>query len=214
MKLTDIFDVAIGEATALYSLYRSDSAKTALPSEVSPAIFLRASLVYAMAAVDKILHEAISKKFAGLSKDGSLDGLVELEVSKVYRIALAARERTGRGGRKRRRPGHDIKTEVLQKIYRDSYLATRNLEQVCGACGKNKIFTKFAASRKRDEQPKQLQSRWSRIYYRRNQVAHECDIQRKERMRKVTFNPVDDQAIKRDIRFIKNFGRFLARELD
>ena len=70
----------------------------------SLAVLLRASLVLYMSAVDKILHEAISKHFAKLAKDESLDDLVDISLSKAYSIAQHARLRTGKGGKKKKRP--------------------------------------------------------------------------------------------------------------
>jgi hypothetical protein len=177
-------------------------------------VFLRAALVFALAAIDKILHESISKHFNRLAREEILDRFVKLKVSKAYEIALAARIRAGAGGARRRRPGHDIKTEVLMEIYKDSYLSTQRLQEVCGACGKKGIFTQYANYQGGNSTSDKLKARWSRIYQRRNHIAHESDIQRKERMRRVSFNPVDVLEIKSDIQFIEGFGRFLATTLE
>jgi hypothetical protein len=214
MKLTPIFDEAIKESKALMALYDSPAATGALSAGISPEVFLRAALVFALAAVDKILHEAISKHFTSLARGEILDRFVKFKVSKAYEIALAARIRAGAGGARRRRPGHDIKTEVLTEIYKDSYLSNRMLQEICAACDKDKIFSKFAAVLGGSNTAQQLQNRWSRIYQRRNHIAHESDIQRKERMRKVSFNPVDVSKMKSDIKFIESFGRFLANNLE
>lgn len=184
----------------------------------SRSVFLRAALALAMAAVDKVLHEAISKRFAYVAADGSLDKIVQIELSKAYRIAQAARVRTGKGGKVRRRPGHDIKAEVLTEIYRDSYLSARRIQEISAICGKSQIFKLYAAhltkpgKKARSAQP--LRERWSRMYTRRNQIVHECDIMRQAKPRKARFDTVDGRRFKRDIAFIKNFGQFLAVTLD
>lgn len=214
MKLIPIFDEAIKESKALMALHNSAVATGALPAGISPEVFLRASLVFALSAVDKILHEAISKHFTSLARKEILDRFVEFKVSKAYEIALAARKPAGVGGAIKRRPGHDIKTEVLTAIYKDSYLSNRMLQEICAACGRDKIFGKFAQKLGGRRRSKTLQTRWSRIYHRRNQIAHESDIQQRERMRRVSFNPVDARKTKKDIQFVESFGRFLASELE
>jgi hypothetical protein len=212
MTLTAIFNEAIKESIALVALHGSPQAIGALPAGVTSDVFLRSALVSAMAAVDKILHEAVSKHFTSLARKGILDRFVEFKVSKAYEIALSAREPAAAGGAGKR-PGHDIKTEVLAEIYKDTYLANRELQAVCAACGKNGIFAEYAQVLGGNNRSQKLQNRWSRIYQRRNHIAHESDIQRKERMRKVSFNPVDAVKIKSDIKFVEDFGHFLATQL-
>ncbi len=213
MTLTAIFNEAIKESKALAALHSSPQAVAALPAGVTSDVFLRSALVSAMAAVDKILHEAFSKHFTSLARLGILDRFVKFKVSKAYEIALAARIRAGAGGAKRRRPGHGIKTEVLAEIYKDSYLSNRTLQDVCAACGKNGIFTQYANNLGGNNTSEKLKNRWGRIYQKRNNIAHESDIQRKERMRKVSFNSVDAGQFKSDIQFVEDFGHFLAANL-
>ena len=196
------------------TLYDTAAATGALPAGISKEVFLRAALVFALAAIDKILHEAISKHFTSLARTEELDNLVDFKVSKAYEIALAARSRAGVGGSRRRRPGHDIKTEVLKEIYKDSYLSNRKLKEISSACGKGNVFSNFANNSAGVYKLQQLEKRWSQIYQRRNHIAHESDIQRKERMPRVSFNNVDAPKMKSDIQFIESFGRFLATTLE
>jgi hypothetical protein len=180
----------------------------------SHCILLRSALVLSLAAVDKILHEAISKHFVALTKNRALDDLVDLKLSKAYAIAQGARRRKGKGGKVKSRPGHKIKAEVLTQVYGDTYLSIRRLQQVAAALGKDKIFTRFSKTLNPSEQPQVLQDRWSRIYLRRNQIAHECDIVRKAKQKKTHFHSVHPQQMKDDISFAEQFGTFLARELE
>src|SRR5574341_904108 len=144
------------------------------------AVLLRSSLVLYMAAVDKILHEALSKHFATLAKNESLDELVDISISRAYAIAQNARIRKGKGGKIKKRPGHELKAAMLSDIYKDSYLKTS----------------------------------WSRLYIHRNRIAHECDMIRKAKPRRAAFHPVDSKSIMAEIDFIREFGHFLACQLD
>lgn len=177
-------------------------------------VLLRSALVLSLAAVDKILHEAIAKHFVTLAKTKALDDLVDFKLSKAYEIAQGARLRRGKGGKVKTRPGHKIKAEVLRQVYGDTYLSVRRLQQITAACDRDKIFTRFSKTFNPEEQPKILQDRWSRVYLRRNQIAHECDIVRKAKQRKVHFHVIRPQQIKDDIAFAECFGTFLARELE
>ena len=177
-------------------------------------VFLRVALVMAMAAIDKVLHEAVSRRFVALVKKEKLDKLVDLELSKAYRIAIEARAREGKGGRIRKRPGPKIKAEALEKLYRESFLSLRRLHEICSACGKKTILERFGNILKPRRSSKYLHEEWSRLYARRNQIAHDCDIVRKSRARKIHLHMDSTSDLKNDIRLVRNFGEFLARELE
>ncbi len=176
----------------------------------SLAIFLRASLVFAVAAVDKVLHESINLHFAKLAKDELLDGLVQISPSKAYSIAVDARERHGRGGQIKSRPGNKIKKEVMRKIYENTYLTTRNIETIAKCFGHNNIFNAFGQTISPTITAKAAMGLWGHIYFRRNSIAHECDMVRKARMRQITYHKITFARIQKDIKFIKEFGQFLA----
>jgi hypothetical protein len=167
-----------------------------------------------MAAIDKLLHEALSKHFVAVVKRGKLDDLLTLELSKSYRIAIESRVRKGKGGKIRSRPGHKFKAAVLNKLYQVSFLSSRQLQRICAACGKERIFDKYGQTMSRRQSAKRLQERWSRLYARRNHIVHECDIMRKSRARKVHFHPSTSSELNKDIEFVKKFGLFLARVLE
>jgi hypothetical protein len=182
-------------------------------SEEALAVLLRSSLLLYMGAIDKVLHEALSKHFARFASAGVLDNLVDISMSRAYAIAQHARTRTGKGGKIKKRPGHALKAEMLLDIYKNSYLATGKLEQVCAACGRNRIFTTFAEAHPSYTAAK-AKEYWSKMYLRRNYITHECDVVRKARAKRVDFHPVVVSSMKHDIAFIKQFGRFLAVKLN
>jgi hypothetical protein len=176
------------------------------------AALLRSSLVLYMAAVDKVLHEALLKRFAKLAKSEALDDLVDVKLSKAYAIAQHARIRTGKGGKKRKRPGHALKAEMLADIYKDTYLKTANLEKVCAACGKRQIFRLFSGAHP-PHTAQQARDRWSRLYRYRNRIAHECDMLRMAKPQRANFNTVNVATMESDMDFIKDLGSFLAQQL-
>jgi hypothetical protein len=84
-----------------------------------------------MSAVDKILHEAISKHFAKLAKDESLDDLVDISLSKAYSIAQHARLRTGKGGKKKKRPvlsGSRLNIQQKSCVFRNESAAQTGIK--------------------------------------------------------------------------------------
>jgi ribosomal protein S8E len=176
-------------------------------------VLLRSALVFAMAAIDKILHESVSKRFVALAKTEKLDSIVRLELSKSYRIAIESRVRKGKGGKIRSRPGSKIKAAVLDKMYRESFLSTNRLQEVCAACGKNKIFDRYGKTLRPQKSADHLQQEWARLYTRRNHMAHECDIVRKSKAKKIHFQKISETELKSDIAFIRAFGKYLAGEL-
>jgi hypothetical protein len=175
-------------------------------------LLLRAALVFAMAAVDKILHDAITKKFVSLVKSGDLDDLIRFPISDSYNVAIQSRVRKGKGGKRKVRPSHLLKDVALDRLYRNSFLSNRQLQGICKSCGVQNVFQAFAkhAGLNGDE----VNKRWGRVYQKRNHLAHECDIVRKEKAKKVHFNSVDPQSILDDIDFVKRFGEFLALKLN
>jgi hypothetical protein len=181
----------------------------------SLSVLLRMSLVSAMAAIDKLLHEAIMKRFAELVANKALDRIVTIDVSTCYRIAQQARERRGYGGRIKSRPAHKIKAEVLNSLFQESFLSRRRLEQICAACSQDSIFSKYSTEVTNTPEaasPQELQKRWAHLYHKRNQIAHECDIERKVTTR-IHYNLMKPDQIKKDIHSIKAFGTFIANRL-
>lgn len=179
----------------------------------SLSIFLRTALVMAMAAVDKVLHEAISKKFSLLVKDKKLDEVVTINLSEAYNVALETRGRSGKGGKVRKRPANKIKDKVMAKIYRKSFLSCEQLQKICVAFGQKDVFSQYA-KKNPSNKSEDFKKRWIHLYKRRNQIAHECDITRKNRSRKIETHRINATDIKKDVTFISNFGLFLAEALD
>ena len=179
----------------------------------SLSVFLRSALVLAMAAIDKLLHEAVSNNFSRLAREGTIDRFAHIDVSTCYQISLSARERKGKGGKIKTRPGHKIKAEVLQQIYTDSFLSSRRVEEVSSALGKKKIFSIFGNTLHPSQTHEQVKAKWISLYRRRNQIAHEGDIVRKSKGRVLDLNRIRFGDIKKDIDFIKAFGTFLAGQL-
>jgi len=175
-------------------------------------LLLKSALVSILAGIDKILHEAISNRFSSLAQVGTLDSFVRLDLSKSYKIARAARERKGKGGKIKPRPGHPIKAESLKVMYGESYLSLNRLQQVCAACGKNRIFTLYAKTIT-GSSAEDLQNEWNNIYRRRNFIVHECDIIRRSKMRIVRLNNSNPIILKKHIEFSKKFGEYLSQNL-
>jgi hypothetical protein len=44
-------------------------------------------------------------------------------------------------------------------------------------------------------------------------MAHECDIVRKSKAKKIHFQKISETELKSDIAFIRAFGKYLAGEL-
>jgi hypothetical protein len=174
---------------------------------------LRAAFVFSMAAVDKILHEAILYNFSDLLRSKEIDDLVNIPLSDSYNIAIQARERRGKGGKIRSRPGHKFKEKVLIELYKKSFLSNHSLEKVCACLGKKRIFTAYSKSIGTKAKADAIRDKWIRAYERRNSIAHECDIVRKKKARKVHFNPIDEKRMPEEIKFIGDFGKFLSKEL-
>ncbi len=177
------------------------------------SVFLRSAIVLCFAAIDKILHEAVSNNFVNLVRSESLDKIVRLEVSKCYEIAQGARIRRGKGGKSRSRPGHKIKTEVLSRIYSETFLAPRRLEEICAWLGVPHVFDRFGNTLKPRKRNEEIKREWARLYCRRNQIAHEGDIIRKAKGQKIHFHSVRADMIRQDVDWVRGFGSFICQSL-
>jgi hypothetical protein len=176
-------------------------------------VLLRTALVMVMAAVDKILHEAISANFGTLLSNGDLDSLVNIPLSSSYQIAIKSREGRGGDGMSKARPGHMFKEKVLVELYKRTFLSSQQLERVSSACGMKSVFTEYSRSSGQTESPQRLKQRWNDLYERRNAIAHECDMVRKKKTKKIHFQTVNEKQLVADLAFAKSFGAFLAVEL-
>lgn len=175
--------------------------------------FLRMALVLGMSAVDKVFHEAISNRFMYLLHEGYFDRIVEMPVSTSYEIAIGARERRGKGGKVKARPGHKVKDVVMASIYRDSFLSCRKVEELSSALGASKIFTKFGTSLSPQLKYKAAHDRWQRIYDKRNAIVHEMDIIRMKKPQSVRYHEAHPAQYKSDIDYIRRFGKLLSTQL-
>ena len=178
-------------------------------------MLLQFALVMMLAAIDKMLHQAIiSKNFVQLLRSGRLDNLAKnFPPSEAYGIAMESRIRRGPGGRQKPRPANKIKELVSARLYELSFLSTRYLEEVCAVNGADSIFTKYATHvNRKGAEP--LRKQWSLIYKKRNTIVHECGITRtKISPKKIRFDVFTAAELKKDIDFSKRFGKFLANEL-
>jgi len=176
-------------------------------------LFLHSAIVAAVAAVDKILHEALSLHFVKLAKTGKLDTLAQLPPSKVYEIATRARTRKGKGGKTKSRSGDSIKEGVIEQIYKDTYLDSRHIEKICDSFGQTNVFYKSGQTFPEKFTAKQMKTKWGRIYHIRNIIAHECGMERKLRTKKITYISLTHKQASDAIAFCKKFGSFLATAL-
>jgi len=174
---------------------------------------LKAALVLQMAAVDKVLHDAVVKRFTKLVKNEKLDDRVRINLSDSYQVAVDSQKRSGKGGRVRKRAGALLKAEVIDGLYRKPYLSLDEVIKTCTLCGKKDIFARFRASGRTTASKDSLTSRWEKLYAMRNHIAHECDIIRKTKARKVHFHERTAKELKEDIAFVKSVGEFISSEL-
>ena len=178
------------------------------------SVFLRAALVLAMAAVDKVLHEAVSKRFVDLVKEGKLDDVLKIELSAAYRIAMESRVRKGKGGKIRSRPGPRFKSAVLDKLYRESFLSADKVEKIAALCGRTSLFAKYGASLTPIVPGESMKKQWKHLYSRRNSIAHECDIVRQRKAKRVRYLAAPTIELRAEIARASAFGAYLAKELD
>lgn len=207
---------SLSDKKNLLIIGNNNSVLTGKLSADALGILLKMALVMAMATIDKILHEAISYNFSKLLQDGNgkLDKLVNISLSDSYAIAIQSRERKGKGGKIKSRPGHKFKELVLDELYKKSFLKTDQVELICSMCGKKSIFSEFSKKYENgSHKPNILRKKWSKVYERRNNIAHECDIIRKQKAKIIHLNKAKHKQMINDISFIKDFGRYLAEEL-
>jgi hypothetical protein len=178
------------------------------------SVLLRSGLVLSMAAVDKVLHEAVAKRFVHLVKKKRLDDLLEVKLSSAYGIAMETRVRKGKGGSIRLRPGPRFKAAVIASLYRETLLSTEKLETFASACGLERVWTVYGKSSKPVCAGATVRRRWSRLYARRNAIAHECNIVRKLKAKKIHFVAVTASELRTEIAEVRAFGQFLAESLD
>jgi hypothetical protein len=180
----------------------------------SLAIFLKMALVMTMAAADKILHEAVSKQFVKAITSKEIDHLAKIQLSRTYEVAMAVRKRRGKGGKIRSRPTTHLKKEMQEKLYWQTFLSNDALTSVCKALDEPDIYGAFGRTQTPAISSQNAKQKWVHVYKRRNQITHECDIVRQQKMRRVNRHTYSATDLKADITFAKRFGAFLAADLD
>lgn len=204
------------EASSLV-IFGTDEAKLSHRDFTSDALLVlpKVALVMQMAAVDKLLHDSLLKRFTELTKEHKLDDLVRITLSESYQVAVDSQKRRGKGGNVRKRPSARLKAEVIDDLYRKTFLGLNELKKIASLLGKSNIFALYRShSRYKRKSVDSLETRWKSIYAKRNHITHECDIVRKTKAKKVHFNDYTAAEIKRDTVFVQRFGEFLAKNLE
>ena len=167
---------------------------------------LRSSLVSAISALDRFLHDLITENLLKtLARREPPRCLTEFPIcvgdtEKVLCRALAAR----RPGGRRTRPRTVLKAVFREALNRQTFQGSRQVEQALRMLGLKKPWTKI--SEKLRETPEGARSRLDEIVRRRNQIVHEGDVQHRSRPRSVKLNDIHTTEVRRRIAWLYMLG--------
>ncbi len=166
---------------------------------------LRATIVAAVSAVDRYLHDQI------VAKSISLLGRKEDEVPtalKNLRLSVLTVKRSMEKLRKdpASRPGWIIKKEIQNLLHKEeTFQSVSGIEKAAKLLGLNDLWRQIAGKFRGTMAENEIRERISTITLRRNQIVHEADVILYQRTSKIKLREITKAEAKEAVNFVESF---------
>jgi len=179
------------------SLTPDDFAKAALDE------LLRAALALGVSALDRYVHERVTKKIVLALRAGDLNRQQrDFVLPASTALAIADRVRSARNTNVAIRPANEFRKAVQEEIHKRPYQSWRDIEgafELVGVTGlAGKLQTLYGLSNFRP-----IKQQHNEIVRRRNEIAHEGDLAVHERGGRVKRNPIEHAFVKQSLAFVE-----------
>jgi hypothetical protein len=165
---------------------------------------LRAALAMGVGALDRYIHERVTKKIvAALRKAKLTREQRDFAVPIVVAMRVAQTVGSARKSRKLVRPANAIRKAVQEEIHKRPYQSWRDIETALALIGISGVAGKLQTLYRApsfDPYKKQL----NEIVRRRNAIVHEGDLQVHERGGHVRRNAIDHAHVLASLDFIED----------
>ncbi|POF95274.1 HEPN domain-containing protein [Pseudomonas putida] len=176
----------------------SDPANEAIRDDL-----VRSALVMAISAMDSYMHWMVFQEIIAVSKNAKLPKLLaKLDIPFSDVAALADAMIEGRRAGKETRPWNALKNTAQKQLL---YKTFQSFDQVKTAMSMAGVVDGWAKTAKvLKVKVDDIRDRLNPLVHRRNQIAHEGDILRSSRPRRLKFNDLDPNQVSLDVDWIES----------
>jgi hypothetical protein len=170
---------------------------------------LRSALVLSVSALDRYIHERISKKIVtALRKGGLCKEQEEFSIPAALAIQVADRVVAARRNNTAVRPANEIRNAIQEILHKRTFQSWREVEEgfkLIGVSGLGgKLQTAYAVGNM-----KPIYAQLNRIAHNRNRIVHEADLVLHKRGGKVRMHPISSIEVRTAIDFLDDLVRKL-----
>lgn len=178
---------------------------------------LRAAIVVSVSALDRYCHEVLLSRIIDQMDRSEVNWPAELKKLSlplifVKRSVKNAKLRKGIGGKVRTRPMNIVKQGLQEKFHKDLTLQRPDdIATAWSMIGIKSLWSRCGKSM--NVRAEEIKENLNRIIKRRNEIAHEGDIARVRNSGKIVVNPIENDAVCLDIKWLKKLVNAMDKNL-
>jgi len=168
---------------------------------------LRAAVVGGVSALDGYMHEQVlSHSWSLLSR---AEDKIPTELKKLEIPLLDVKRAIDHARKKNNtRPGNMIKKSIQEILHKNfTFQKPDNIKKAADMLGIADFWGQVASKMSSNPSKENVIDRLRQITYRRNQIVHEADLERKARAKKLTFRKINRNETQEIVTWITNFGK-------
>lgn len=185
------------------SLQESDFARDALDD------LLRASLSLGVSALDRYMHERVTKSIvSSLKRDNLSKPQREFSIPAAEAIRITEKVREARKKQVAIRPANEVRKAVQELLHKRPIQSWSDIDWAFKLIGISNVRGQLQAKLKKSNVDDE-QTHLNTIVQKRNLIVHEADLVRHERGGKLRRNPIDRKFVEESLKFLDEFIKHL-----
>lgn len=174
---------------------------------------LRAAVTYGVSALDRYIHERVTKGFVAAYRSSKLTKQQkEFEMPVTLAIDIAKNVHAARRTNNNHRPANEIRKAVQTTLHKRPFQSWRELEYAFSLIGfKNLAKSIRDACNVQVADTDAMKAQLNKIVARRNQIVHEGDLSRHQRGGAVSTQEISRKWVVESLDFLDSFVAHLER---
>ena len=165
---------------------------------------LRAAVATGVSALDRYVHERVTKGIVSALRQGNLNRQQrDFQLPAATAMRIADKVRAARNSKSQVRPANEIRTAVQEEIHKRPFQGWRDIEDAFALIGVTGISGKLQNSYRIGD-VSLIKSQLNDIVRRRNEIVHEGDLQVHQRGGSVKRNEITHTFVKDSLDFIEH----------
>lgn len=180
-----------------------DLAGEKLPDSKVKNDLRRMALVMSVAAIDSYMHALVLRRLADARRAADLPkALAKLELPFAQMARLADATIEAQREQRRSRPWVQVKEALQERLLKETFQSYDQVALALSIAGVEKPWNKIATEL--GETPEDKKGWLNGLVHRRNQIVHEGDLERASRPRKIKFNVIDHDEVRRNLDWMED----------